>query len=673
MLIVILAALGASATIFRGAIPPPPTNSLAPEAATYLTAGSREPIDWYPLGRAAFEEAARTDRLIMLAIGTPASRAARAADLSAFVDLELAEELRQSFVSIRVDLFDMPPWQNAYFPISRAQIGMDPSFQIWILDPKASVFNWFLRRSPSERADGYTVLQLLRESRRDIATILSGKSDVLAPGEAQRLDIVAGRDASKRRFDVDAQLNWLASHIHPVFGGIVSDPAIKVDEGLAQVFQRPQPQAWRLLMQKDRIDLAAKSMDPMLLSPIVDWVGGGFYRQANRLDWRDVEADQYARITAETMAVLALRWRIDGDPLSKLLAERAFDALTNTFLRDGLTACYASSNESYFGRNDSASFGPRRMRALFSAEEREWLRTNLDLRVETNPQMIPSLLSRRTILQDREKLIEMLGRMQDDSQQAERSFGRNDYANVNGYVRARMIEAALLLGDGRRILSARSLFVAMRKFRVGPDDVVHSLAGDRGSSACLADYLGYADAALQESLASGDPTSAKDGLIILNRALFRFYSQIEGVYFDGMIDADDPWPSDILTPDFCDDMGESSSAALARLCVQYSRYARVAGIGDKGDPERLHRIARQIVDHAEPLMGALRMLGSGLACAANMLEEPWYASVGSEFSDARKELQERFPNRTVYCVRRSAIVKNGTYVSAGGELLTPLD
>src|SRR6185503_2159607 len=85
---------------------------------------------------------------------------------------------------------------------------------------------------------------------------------------------------------------------------------------------------------------------------------------------------------------------------------------------------------------------------------------------------------------------------------ADRHFTGKRLLDVHGYSVARMLECARLWGDADRLSEADDLFSRMDWFLAG-DDVKHSLEPGIPDKPCLADYLAYADAALQHFLAFG--------------------------------------------------------------------------------------------------------------------------------------------------------------------------
>ena len=81
----------------------PRENRLAGEQSPYLLQHARNPVDWYPWGPEAFEEARRTDRPIFLSIGYSSCHWCHVMERESFEDQEVAALMNSTFVNIKVD------------------------------------------------------------------------------------------------------------------------------------------------------------------------------------------------------------------------------------------------------------------------------------------------------------------------------------------------------------------------------------------------------------------------------------------------------------------------------------------------------------------------------------------------------------------------------------------
>jgi len=83
-------------------------NHLSGQTAPYLKRAVSQPVDWYPLGAAAFKHAQELDRPILLDVGAVWCPWCTLMDRDTYTRPEEADYINQHFVAVRVD-FDASP------------------------------------------------------------------------------------------------------------------------------------------------------------------------------------------------------------------------------------------------------------------------------------------------------------------------------------------------------------------------------------------------------------------------------------------------------------------------------------------------------------------------------------------------------------------------------------
>ena len=89
-------------------------NRLIEEDSPYLRQHARNPVDWYPWGGAAFEEARAQDRPVFLSIGHSACHWCHVMERESFEDEGVAAMLNRHFVSVKVDREERPDVDHFY-------------------------------------------------------------------------------------------------------------------------------------------------------------------------------------------------------------------------------------------------------------------------------------------------------------------------------------------------------------------------------------------------------------------------------------------------------------------------------------------------------------------------------------------------------------------------------
>lgn len=615
---VVLVAIGTAVLLVRDLIPPGPENALASEPGAFIQAGSRQFVQWRPMRRESIQEARRLDRPIFLCIGTGWSRVGRDADTKAFTEQDVIERINQRFLPIRVDANLHPRWLSAYLPVSRAEEPFDVGFQLYVLTPDGKLVDRMLRRSDRARFDGENVLAFLRRA----------ESFLARGGNPQLYNLQVQEVAKLREPGPSTALNFkermdFLVQVQSASNGAYSAP------GLMKV----QPEAWRLLWLGNRAEAAKPGVDAVLTSPIIDWIRGGIRRMALESDWSKVELDQVTLLSADVMTALAeagLRYR---DPLFTKASKVVFDGLLARKGSGGSFSAYMPGDERINRRSASESWSPSRMRAHFSAEERADLRRLMGLHVETNPQMLVRVADPKAWKVEASLVDRLLARLRMVVDEVAQPGVESGIAQVDGYVAARMMETARLLGDPERIASVATLYERLSVYRVGKDDLRRRIGATAAERPVLVDYLAYADAAMEEYLLFGREDALLDGAATLKRAL-EFFRSNDSAALVHAISPDWLLPLDVSSPQIVDDIVASSSAQAIRLCWKYGKLL--------GEP--FSRFASNSVDHFNSVVARMRFDVAGYYVSAGMVaNDRMVAAVGANAIAEARSLSRDAP------------------------------
>lgn len=681
---VTISLVGMGLMALKPSIPPPNPNRLIANQETYLEAGTLQEVDWQPLSANAFRMAAREEKPIFLVIGDSASRSARQADRLAFSDPDVVEQLRREFICIRIDRQQFPAMASAYMPLRRIDLRADASLQIWFLDSSGKIYHSGLVTSANQDVDAFWLTSVLRNSRELYARAIGNDPAVLPPGESQKQDRaeLVEQPASEPNFQ--AHYDALMAVANSRSGGFPEPQNPNLERTASR--QMLLPSVWRFLQLVGDLASLKATLDPVLASPIVDWLDGGFFHLANTSEWRDIEFDKFAAESAEMMSLLAELSVLHKNGFYREIAVRAFDDLFNNF-RDGAfirTARIGEEDELRRGLRNSFSVRVLRESGL-SLDERHWLRENFGLRVEVNPQMSIAIANPQLLERSRELFQRYLNRLRRIRSRVVPKYSGDQQLDSGGTAIARMIETSRILGDQERQGMAVQLAEKLVAFRSGAVDVDHSLRIGGRATRYLGDYMAYADATLQQFLATGQITALFDGYTVLRRALSAYTGSGSGVFFDSIWDMGAPKPPDIPSPDVVDDLGEATVSKLIRLCFDYGRVFRVLEepVSDLVQPgfenhEAVTLAARNAVSRfAGPLAGKGVMVSSFFCSALRVQDDAFAFTVGEQCIEQANKLAATVPGVLVMpaCALRSKEyrdLKPGTYVSLKGNLNGPV-
>jgi len=96
------------------AVDAPTQNRLAAESSAYLRQHMHNPVDWFPWGPEALEQARLSDKPLLVSIGYSACHWCHVMEHESFEDAETAALMNQLFVSIKVDREERPDLDQIY-------------------------------------------------------------------------------------------------------------------------------------------------------------------------------------------------------------------------------------------------------------------------------------------------------------------------------------------------------------------------------------------------------------------------------------------------------------------------------------------------------------------------------------------------------------------------------
>lgn len=619
----VLAMLGVAAHWIQPYVPRPSENRLSAEASEFLRRASAQRIDWQPLGPEAFSEARRTGLPVMLVVGVPWGRFGRDMDIGVFTNPDLAAFVSRHFVCVRADGLQRPDLLEGLLPIVRAQAGLRSEYQVWLLDPRGRVFDLALRTQgiapPPQDLRDFLIESLRRFEEQPEDATDSVRS--LQAADVARLQ--SGSALATPDFRAYTEFLEQAATTH------------RYDGTLA-------PHAWGFLLRRGRIDLVDRWLEQVVTSPMVDWLDGGLFHAAVG-GWTSVEYDKVATENADMAQLLATLGILSGSATYRRIAQDTFDALTGEFLGPELVSACRMGDENPNDRSRRSSFSPRVLRQVFPDDsEREWVRNHLGLRVETNPQM--SVMTDKPAAMGGAGAKAALDRLRASVAKRPRSFAGGDLMDVNGTVTARLIATARLLGDRDRLSIATGLFDRLRAF-VAADDVTHSRDRRRATEPFLTDYLAYADAALQDYLATGRAASLARGLAVLRRAVFLF-NLGDGSYAVNYRQQGPLEPQIPPLPQLSDGMTESATARMIRLLARYARLRPEVVVPVGGKEIGLLRLARLSVSYFAESAPAVGLKAGGYYRAAiELVEDTYVLAAGPQAQELADAIHRRMPTQ----------------------------
>ena len=286
-------------------------NRLGGTTSPYLLQHAENPVDWWPWGAEAFEEARRRDVPVLLSVGYSACHWCHVMAHESFEDAELAAYLNKRFLPVKVDREERPDVDAVYMEAVQAATGQGGWPMTAFLTPAGEPFYFGTYFPPAPRHGLPSFRQVLEgvhaawsERRDEVAEVssritadLAGRGDVygaagqLPPTET---DLHAAAVALGRDFDGS----------RGGFGG-----APKFPPSMALEFLLRHHAATG---SGEALQMVEQTCAAMARGGIYDQLGGGFARYSVDADWVVPHFEKMLYDNALLLRVYLHLWRANG-------------------------------------------------------------------------------------------------------------------------------------------------------------------------------------------------------------------------------------------------------------------------------------------------------------------------------------------------------------------------
>ncbi|MCY3736960.1 MAG: DUF255 domain-containing protein [Gemmatimonadaceae bacterium] len=295
-----------------------PSNRLAAETSPYLLLHAGNPVDWYPWGPEALALARREDRPIFLSVGYSTCYWCHVMEREVFSDPEIAAQMNEGFVNIKVDREERPDLDAIYMTATQILAGRGGWPNSVFLTPALEPFfagTYFPPRDLPGRPGFPRVLEEVRtawvERRPEVERMASGMAERIRRAQSQTEE---PRDPSAEVVaEAVERIKALYDSENGGFGGAPKFPPTMRLELLRQVHaEEGDEEAGRIL---------GHSLEAMARGGIHDHAGGGFHRYATDAGWRVPHFEKMLYNQAQMLRLYARAYLSTGDDRWRRVAE----------------------------------------------------------------------------------------------------------------------------------------------------------------------------------------------------------------------------------------------------------------------------------------------------------------------------------------------------------------
>jgi len=345
------------------------SNRLSAESSPYLAQHADNPVDWYPWGDEAFEEARKTGKPILLSIGYSACHWCHVMAHESFEDEAIADVMNRLFVNVKVDREERPDvdkiYQSAHQLLTQRGGGWPLTM---FLDGENQRPFFGGTYFPNDARHGMPAFpDLLRkvsayfEAERDE---VRAQSDQLL-SVFERLEPAAGEhgvtlDASPLQKARDT----FAETFDRDFGGFGSVPKFPHATTIDRMLRHWRASANDVEPDLDALLMATLTLTRMADGGLFDHVGGGFCRYSVDRYWQIPHFEKMLYDNGPLLAMYAEAALATGDA--------AFSETANA-TADWMLADMQAENGGFYSTRDADSEGEEGLYYLWTPEQVEKL------------------------------------------------------------------------------------------------------------------------------------------------------------------------------------------------------------------------------------------------------------------------------------------------------------
>jgi uncharacterized protein YyaL (SSP411 family) len=297
-------------------------NRLAGESSPYLLQHKDNPVDWYPWGDEALARARAEDKPILLSIGYSACHWCHVMEHESFENPEIARQMNETFVNIKVDREERPDLDAIYMQVTQAMTGSGGWPMTVFLTPEQVPFYAGTYFPPEDRHGHPGFPRVLQHVARayhekpdsvqktisQVKELLAGGSDALArPGQLEPSQLEHAFRMLQQAYDP----------VHGGFGGAPKFPPSMTLELLLRYHRRSG--------DLEALEIAEHTLVQMARGGMYDQIGGGFHRYSVDERWLVPHFEKMLYDNALLARVYVQAYQLTRERFYRRIAEEILD------------------------------------------------------------------------------------------------------------------------------------------------------------------------------------------------------------------------------------------------------------------------------------------------------------------------------------------------------------
>ncbi|MFF2066276.1 thioredoxin domain-containing protein [Streptomyces sp. NPDC058200] len=349
-------------------------NRLGGTTSPYLLQHAENPVDWWPWGPEAFEEARRRDVPVLLSVGYSACHWCHVMAGESFEDEATAGYMNEHFVNIKVDREERPDVDAVYMEAVQAATGQGGWPMTVFLTADGEPFYFGTYFPPAPRHGMASFPQVLE----GVTAAWTGRREEVAEVAGRIVRELAGRSLAHGGGGVPGEEELAQALLGLTreydaqrggFGGAPKFPSSMVVEFLLRHHARTGAEG--------ALQMAADTCEAMARGGIYDQLGGGFARYSVDRDWVVPHFEKMLYDNALLCRVYAHLWRATGSDLARRVAVETADFMVRELRtpEGGFTSALDADSDDGGGKHVEGAFyvwTPEQLRAVLGESDAEF-------------------------------------------------------------------------------------------------------------------------------------------------------------------------------------------------------------------------------------------------------------------------------------------------------------
>ncbi len=286
------------------------TNALINETSPYLLQHAHNPVDWRPWSEAAFEEAEKEGKLVIISVGYSSCHWCHVMEEETFVDEEVAKIMNENFISIKVDREERPDVDQVYMTAVQLMTGNSGWPMNVVVLPNGKPLYGGTYHTKAQWNQVLTELSTLykkdpAKANEYAAMVAKGIQDenLITPvASSSSLSIEELKESValwKQLWD----LEW---------GGTLAEQKFMMPAGLDYLLDYAS-----LTKDAETLEFVKITLDKIALGGVYDHIGGGFFRYSTDRFWKVPHFEKMLYDSAQLLELYSKAFKKFNDPLYK--------------------------------------------------------------------------------------------------------------------------------------------------------------------------------------------------------------------------------------------------------------------------------------------------------------------------------------------------------------------